>query len=148
MSYTPVEIRHVHPDRGFFGYRRGSVDRLLGEVADSFEDVWRHRAELADRVEHLEAELVRYRELEKLLHTTLVSAERAGEELKEQARRQVDLIVSEAHAEARSITREARAERERLLAEARQVRGLLRAALETVDELSEEAIEPAEKAAA
>ena len=57
MTITPVEIRHVKLKRGLLGYRRGPVDRLLEEIADSFEDVWRERADHADRVEQLEGEL-------------------------------------------------------------------------------------------
>jgi len=82
MSYAPVEIRHVRLRRGLLGYRRKAVDRLLAEVTESFETVWRERADLADAIEQLEGDLVRYRELETLLRTTLVSAERAGHELK------------------------------------------------------------------
>ena len=62
MSYTPVEIRHVRLRRGFFGYRRGQVDRLLDDIVISFETVWRERADNSDRVELLEGELKRYRE--------------------------------------------------------------------------------------
>ena len=138
MGLTPVEIRHIRLGRRPFGYARASVDRLLEEIADSFEDVWRDRADLVDKVENLEADLVRYRELENLLRTTLMSAERAAHELKTQARREAELIVGEAHSEARSITRDATAERERLLADARRVRGLLRAALETLGDSSGE----------
>src|SRR5919201_7108502 len=112
MAYTPVEIRHIRPRRGVLGYGRRSVDRLLTEVTDSFELVWRERGDLSDRVEHLESELVRYRELEQLLRTTLVSAERAAHELKDAAKREVDTVLAEARSEARSITRDARAERE------------------------------------
>ena len=50
---------------------------------------------------------MRYRELETLLRTTLVSAERASQELKEQARREATIIVEEAHAEARKVRRDA-----------------------------------------
>ena len=57
MAMTPVEIRHVQLGRSLRGYRRETVDRLLSEVADSFEDVWRERADLADRVEQLELDL-------------------------------------------------------------------------------------------
>jgi cell division initiation protein len=139
MGLTPVEIRHVRLGRALVGgYRRGAVDELLEEIVDSFEDVWRDRADLSDKVEHLEQELVRFRELEALLRTTLVSAERASQELKEQARRETELVVSEAHAEAREITRRAHAEREWLLAEARRIRALLRSALEPLDESAEE----------
>jgi cell division initiation protein len=134
MALTPVEIRHMTPGRALFGYSRGATDRLLGEVADSFEDVWRERADLADKVEQLEADLVRYRELESLLRTTLVSAERASAELKEQARREADLILSEAHAEARAVQRKAFTEHERLQSEASRLRAQLTAALETLDD--------------
>ena len=134
MAYTPVEIRHVKLQRGLLGYRQAPVDRLMTEIADSFEDVWRERADLADKVEQLEADLVRYRELESLLRTTLVSAEKAAVTLKEQARKEADLIVEEARSEARAITRIARSDHDRLLGEVRRMRSLLRAALAIVEE--------------
>jgi cell division initiation protein len=135
MSLTPVEIRHLKPARTFFrGYRRQAIDELLDEIVLSFEDVWRERADLADKVEQLEDDLVRYRELEGLLRTTLVSAEKAAVTLKEQARKESDLIVEEARAEARAITRLARSDHDRLLGEVRRMRSLLRAALAVVEE--------------
>ncbi|MGE5274562.1 MAG: DivIVA domain-containing protein [Verrucomicrobiota bacterium] len=138
MSYTPVEIRHVKLGRGLFGYRRQAVDRLLDEISDSFETVWRGRADHADRVELLEGELTRYRELEALLRATLVSAERSAHELRDQTKREAESILAEAHAAARTITRDARAERERLVLEARRLRVLLHAALDALDEAEED----------
>jgi len=138
VALTPVEIRHLRLDRGFRGYRRASVDRILEDVAASFEDVWRHRADLADRVEQLEADLIRHKELEGLLRTTLVSAESAAQQLREQARREAETVVAEAHAEARAVARRARAEKERLETELRRIRSLLRAALESLEEAGED----------
>jgi cell division initiation protein len=137
MAYTPVELRHVKFRRGPLGYSRTAVDRLLQEVVDSFEDVWRERADFADKIEQLEGDLVRYRELEALLRTTLVSAEKAAHELKDHARREAKLVLEEAHAEARAITSEAMADRERLSAEARRVKALLGAALDAVGDAEE-----------
>ena len=135
MALTPVEIRHIKPAKAMFrGYRRAQIDELLDEIAVSFEDVWRERADLADKVEQLESDLVRHKELEALLRTTLVSAEKAAATLKEQAGKEADLILEEARAEARSITRQARSDHERLLGEVRRMRALLRAALATVEE--------------
>jgi cell division initiation protein len=142
MTLTPVEIRHLKPSRGAFGYRRTGVDRLLAEIADSFEGVWRERADLADRVEALEADLQRHKELEALLRTTLVSAERSAHELRDQARREADTIIAEAHAEARAVSRRAAAERERLNGELRRIRALLSSALETIDEATADGREP------
>jgi cell division initiation protein len=134
MALTPVEIRHITMGRSLVGYKRSAVDRLLLDIAESFEDVWRERADLADKVEQLENDLVRYRELEALLRTTLVSAERASAEMQEQARRQAELVIDEAHAEARAVTRSAAAENERLRVESIRMRERLRAALATIDE--------------
>ena len=54
--------------------------------------------------------------------------------MKEQARRESDLIVQEAHAEARRITREAAAEKRRLEEDMIKIRAQLRAALDSVGE--------------
>ena len=135
MALTPVEIRHLSPPRTTFrGYKTAATDKLLEEIATSFEDVWRERADLADKVEQLEADLVRFRELETLLRTTLVSAEQASANTRDQARREAELILSGAHAEAREIQRRAIAENERLQQETRRLRMQLREALTAFEE--------------
>jgi cell division initiation protein len=135
MPLTPVEIRHINLRRSWFrGYRKPGVDGLLTEIADSFEEVWRERADLSDRLEELEAEAAKHHELETLLRSTLVSAERAAQDTKEQARRESDLIVQEAHAESRRVTRESAAEKRRLEEDMVKIRAQLRAALESLGE--------------
>jgi cell division initiation protein len=135
MALTPVEIRHLTPRRTTFrGYKVAPTDKLLEDIAASFEDVWRERADLADKVEQLEADLVRFRELETLLRTTLVSAEQASAQTRDQARREAGLILSEAHAEAREIQRRAVAENERLQHESRRLRVQLQEALSAFGE--------------
>jgi cell division initiation protein len=134
MPITPVEIRHLTFKRGFAGYRRAQIDRALEEIADSFEQVWRQRADLADRIEELEQEVQRHVELEGLLRSTLVSAERAAHDMKERARREAEVIVTESQAKARTIVRDAIGEKERLLGEARRIQAMLRIALVIVEE--------------
>ncbi|MDQ3992300.1 MAG: DivIVA domain-containing protein [Actinomycetota bacterium] len=144
MAIAPVELRHVRVRRSLlFGYGRRAVNELLEQVADSFEDVWRERADLRDSVEHLEHELGRYRELEALLRETLLSAERSAQDVKEQAHAEAELVVREAHSAARTIKHDALAERERLVGEAHRVRALLATALRSIDE----ALPPVERAA-
>lgn len=142
MALTPVEIRHLTPPRVLFrGYGVTTTQELLEEIATSFEDVWRERADLADKVEQLETDLIRYRELESLLRTTLVSAEQASAQTRDQARREAELILSEAHAESREIQRRALAENERLEHESRRLRVQLQEALSALGE-PEPAAEP------
>ena len=138
MSMTPVEVRHQQLKRGLFGYRRRGVDDLMTDIADSFEAVWRERADLVDRVEELETDLAKHVELEGLLRSTLISAERAAQEQRERARREADTILGEAHAEARTVTRDSRSEKERLDGEARRVASLLRSALAVIEETTGE----------
>jgi cell division initiation protein len=133
MSLTPVEVRHLELRRGLFGFRRAGVRKAMDDIADSFEVVWRERGELVQRLEDLEVELARHVELETLLRSTLVSAERAAQDLKEQARREADVIVTEANAESRRILRDAISEKERYAGEARRVQAILRSALDVVD---------------
>lgn len=134
MALTPVEIRHMTPPRTTFrGYRIAATDKLLEDIAASFEDVWRERADLADKVEQLESDLTRFRELETLLRTTLVSAEQASAQMRDQARQEAELILGNAHAEAREIQRRAHAENERLTHESRRVRSQLVEALAAFD---------------
>jgi cell division septum initiation protein DivIVA len=146
MRYTPVELRHVRLGRSLFGgYKRAEADVLLSDVADSFEDVWRERGELADRLEDVERHLDEVKQRETLLASTLIAAERTAAEAVESAKREAEVIVAEAHQESRSITRTAQSERERLFAESRRIETLLRAALGIVEE--SHAASPAEDAA-
>ena len=139
MRYTPVELRHVKIGRSAFGgYRRLETEKLIEDIADSFEEVWRDRGELTDKLEDVEKILAEVKQRESLLASTLVAAERASTEIREAAKREAELIVAEAHQEARSVTRGAQGERERLFTEVRRVETLLRAALGMVEETRNE----------
>ncbi len=55
MRYTPVELRHVKIGRSTFGgYRKLETEKLIEDIADSFEEVWRDRGELTDKLEEAE----------------------------------------------------------------------------------------------
>jgi cell division initiation protein len=139
MRYTPVELRHVKIGRSTFGgYRKLETEKLIEDIADSFEEVWRDRGELSDKLEDVEKILAEVKQRESLLSSTLVAAEKASAEIREAAKREAELIIAEAHREARSVTRGAQSERERLFTEVRRVETLLRAALGMVEETRSE----------
>jgi cell division initiation protein len=122
MSLTPAEIRHAKLGRRLGGYDRPATDALLLRIAESFEDVWRERADLRDEIERLEGELARFRELEVLLRNTLVSAERSADELRAQAHREADVILDVARIKARELGGGAETERERVRADIRRLK--------------------------
>jgi cell division initiation protein len=142
MALTPVEIRHLRPPKTLLrGYRRDPTERLLDEIVASFEDVWRERADLADKVETLQSDLARFREMESVLRATLVSAEQAAELVKDQARREAELILTEAQAEARELQRRALIDNERVVTATRRLRAQLTEAAAVLDEAPAEARE-------
>lgn len=122
MIITPVEIRHVKLKRGFMGYRRKATDELLAQIVESYEEAWRGRADREDQVERLEAELARFHELESLLRDTMMSAERAAETLRADARREYELTLQEARLKAREVVEQAETEAEQTRAEVRRLR--------------------------
>lgn len=124
MTLTPVEIRHVSIGRRPLGYDRRATDELLDQVVESYEGVWRERADLREELERMEGELARFKELEVLLRNTLVSAERSADHIRTQARREADLILEEARAKARETAVSAETERERVKAEIRRLKSL------------------------
>jgi cell division initiation protein len=153
VSITPVEVRHAQLGRSLFGYNRQATDSLLESIAQSYEQTWWERADLRDEVERLQAELARFRDMEKLLRDTLVSAEKAADDLRTQARREYDLLIQEARLKSRELILESEAERERMRGETRRLqlarselragyRAFLQAALERLDaELEEPMLE-------
>ena len=134
MALTPVEVRHIQLKRGMFGYRKSAVHRMMEDIADSFETVWRERSQLVERVEELETEVARHVELEGLLRSTLVSAEKASRDLKQAAQKEADVIVTEANAEARKVLRDAITEKEKLLSDVHRIQSVLRSALSVVND--------------
>src|ERR1700733_656975 len=116
MPYSPVELRHVRLGRSLFGYKRDATERLLDEVAASFEDVWRERGELTDQVDELTKQLEDIRGREHLLAATLVAAEKSAADSRDAAKRQAGLIMAEAHQEGRAVRSAEQAGRGRLVA--------------------------------
>jgi cell division initiation protein len=134
MSIAAIEERRRALRRAWLrGYGRKGVDQLLEDISQSLEEVLDESDRHAARVVELEAAVARHQELETLLRSTLVSAERAARETKTQAQREADLIVEEAHAETRRVMRESIDEKRRLEESIAAIRARLHAALEQID---------------
>ena len=111
MAITPAELRHTPLRRSLFGYKRPDVDNMIEELADAYQETWQNRVDMQERIETLETEVKRYREMEDLLRRTLVSAEKHAADQKEAARKEAAQIVREAEQEAREVMGEAHHQR-------------------------------------
>lgn len=116
-SIPPAEIREKRLNRRLGGYDRAEVEKLLEEVAASYEQVWRERDQLRARVEQLEKELAPLKEAERHVSESLVTAERAASEVREQAKRDAKQLLEEARKKSKEQQARAKQQRSRLQAE-------------------------------
>lgn len=96
MALTPIEIRQQKFRRSFHGYHQQEVNNYLARIVEDYEKLYQENAELKERLQKSEFQLARYRDLEETLNQSLVVAQKAGEEVKANARREAELMLQEA----------------------------------------------------
>jgi cell division initiation protein len=112
MFLSPPEIQQQKLKSRLGSYDRDEVDELLANVAASYERVWHERDGARARVTELEQRLDGYEELERLLRDSLLTGQRAAEEVKAEAARQAEALLEEARRKAERIVAEAHRERD------------------------------------
>ena len=109
MKYTPLDVRHQEFPGNLGGYKRLDVRTFMNELADDFEELLQGRQDLNERLLALEGRLAEYRQSEDDLRRAVVSAERISQELRENARREAELISAQAEAYRDGVTQQANA---------------------------------------
>ena len=104
---TPLEIQKHEFTRKWKGLDPVEVESFLALVAEEMEDLVRANADLAARVERLTEENAEHRERERILKETLLTAQRASEDIRSQATKQAELILVEAQDGAERLTHNA-----------------------------------------
>lgn len=100
---TPIEIRQQTFNREFRGYDRVEVDAFLQEVAKVLENQIDNNRKLKEEMEKIQASYRTLKEVEGMLHKTLMQAEQSSKNTMENARQKADLKVREAEAKAREL---------------------------------------------
>jgi cell division initiation protein len=111
---TPNEILQKQFPQSFRGYKPGEVTDFLRLVAAEFEELLRQNIILEDKVKQLNAAIEEYREMESTLKNTLISSQRVGQEIKEEAERKSNLVLRESELEAERIVQKSKHRKERL----------------------------------
>ena len=117
MNITPLDIRKQEFRKVFRGYDPAEVEAFLDMVADAFEKASRDTITLQERVESLETEIGRFRNIERTLQETLVAAQQAAEDTRENAKKEGDLVIKEAEIVAERAIEQARGQVSRIKAE-------------------------------
>ncbi|MEJ2721421.1 MAG: DivIVA domain-containing protein [bacterium] len=122
MRLTPLDIRKQEFRKGMRGLDADEVYAFLSTVADEYEAVINDNKALRERLLELDDKVQEYRNMEKTLRDTLLTAERVTVEAKENARRESDLIVKEAQIEAEKAVRDIRTTAMKLRQEIQELR--------------------------
>jgi len=111
---TPLEIEKKEFSVGFRGYNPAEVRAFLELVAVELETCMKENKTLREKLATIETEHKQLKELEKQIHKTLLLAQSAAEETKQNARQEAALLLREAEMErARIVTEIERLKSER-----------------------------------
>ncbi len=85
------------------GLAKTEVEEFIGELATEIENLRKERAQLTEKAEELAKHLKAYEDTEQLLKDTLVTAQKATNQLREEAMREAQLVIDKAEHDAERI---------------------------------------------
>jgi cell division initiation protein len=96
MKITPMDIQRQAFARRFRGLDPDEVRGYLTLVSEELAAVERERSELEQQVKHMEGLLEEHRQREGILKSTLLTAQKASDDIRESARREAEAQIKEA----------------------------------------------------
>jgi cell division initiation protein len=96
MKLTPTDIQRQSFSSRFRGFDRDEVMAFLAAVAEEMATLQREQAETEQQLRHLELIVNEHREREGILKNTLLTAQKASEDIREAARKEAETIVKQA----------------------------------------------------
>jgi cell division initiation protein len=103
MNITPLDITQKHFRKSLRGYEREEVEAFLSLVAVEFEALVKDVNALREDNHRKMDELAEHRSRERALQETLVAAQRASEEIRDAARKEAEITISDAELQAEKI---------------------------------------------
>jgi cell division initiation protein len=103
MNITPLDITQKQFQKVFRGFDREEVEAFLSLVAVEFEALVKEVLTLREDNQRKVDELTEHRGRERALQETLVAAQRASEEIRDAARKEAEITISDAELQAEKI---------------------------------------------
>jgi cell division initiation protein len=107
MKITPLDIQQQEFKRAFLGLEAREVRNFLDLCRDTVEALVRENASLRDEAERREAEVARFRERERVLQETLLTAQRMSDDMRQSAHKEAEIILAQAQLEGEKIVHNA-----------------------------------------
>lgn len=107
MKITALEIRSHQIKKSIRGYDVRETGSILEMAADAIEEATRETNRLEDKLRETSERLAEHMANENILKETITSAQRMVEDLKNNAKKEAELIVAEARLQGDEIVRQA-----------------------------------------
>ncbi|GFN30416.1 DivIVA domain-containing protein [Paenibacillus xylaniclasticus] len=158
MPLTPLDIHNKEFGRRLRGYDEDEVNEFLDQVIKDYESLIRENKELQNQVLALQEKLNHFANIEDTLSKTIIVAQEAADEVKNNAKKEAQLIVKEAEKNADRIINESLSKSRKVALEVEELkkqasiyrarfRTLVEAQLELLSQEGWEALESSNAAA-
>jgi cell division initiation protein len=107
MNITPLDITQKQFRRVFRGLDPVEVEAFLGLVAVEFEALVKDALALREDNQRKAEEIAEFKSRERALQETLVTAQKASEEIRDAARKEAEITISDAELQAEKIVQAA-----------------------------------------
>lgn len=106
MPLSPLDIHNKEFSRSFRGYDEDEVDDFLERIIQDYEGLIRQNKDLEEQMEQLQDKLRHFTNIEESLSKSIIVAQETAEEVKNNARKEAQLIIKEAEKNADRIVTE------------------------------------------
>ncbi|SDC74885.1 cell division initiation protein [Paenibacillus sp. UNCCL117] len=106
MALTPLDIHNKEFSRSFRGYDEDQVNEFLDQVIKDYEALIRENKELQNQLVTIQERLDHFANIEETLSKTIIVAQEAADELKQNSKKEAQLILKEAEKNADRIINE------------------------------------------
>lgn len=107
MPLTPLDIHNKEFSRKLRGYDEDEVNEFLDQIIKDYEALIRENKELQNKVAELEEKLGHFANIEETLSKAIIVAQDAADELKNNSKKEAQLIIKEAEKNADRIINDA-----------------------------------------
>lgn len=122
MPLTPLDIHNKEFSRRLRGYDEDEVNEFLDQIIKDYEALIRENKEQQSQYEALQEKLSHFTNIEETLSKTIIVAQEAADELKNNAKKEAQLIVKEAEKNADRIINDALAKSRKIALEVEEMK--------------------------
>ncbi|MGG1311760.1 MULTISPECIES: DivIVA domain-containing protein [Cohnella] len=122
MPLTPLDIHNKEFGRRLRGYDEDEVNEFLDQIIKDYEALIRENKELQNQVAALQEKLSHFANIEETLSKTIIVAQEAADELKNNSKKEAQLIIKEAEKNADRIINESLAKSRKIAMEVEELK--------------------------